>query len=144
MPYSQATRPLQVTTPLGPDALLLVGLEGTEAISQLFSFRLELLAENKTDVPFDKVLGQKVTVVFPLPDNKGSRFINGIANRISQGERDETFTAYSLEIVPQFWLLSRRAQSRIFQQLTVPDILKKVLAGLDISFQLQGTYEPRD
>ena len=144
MPYSQETRPMRVTTALGPDALLLIGLQGTEAISQLFSFRLDLLAENKTDVPFEKVLGQKVTVELRLPDNKGSRFISGLANRISQGERDETFTAYSLEIVPQFWLLSRRAQSRIFQQVTVPDILKKVLAGLDVNFQLQGTYEPRD
>ena len=37
-----------------------------------------------------------------------------------------------MDVVPQFWLLTRRAQSRIFQQLTVPDILKKVLQGLDV------------
>jgi type VI secretion system secreted protein VgrG len=49
-----------------------------------------------------------------------------------------------MEIVPQFWLLTRRAQSRIFQHLTVPDILKKVLAGLDVTYEIQGSFEPRD
>ena len=28
--------------------------------------------------------------------------------------------------------------------MTVPDILKKVLAGLDVSCELQGTFQPRD
>src|SRR5205807_579561 len=41
--------------------------------------------------------------------------------------------------------LTKRTQSRIFQQTTVPDILRKVLAGLDPapSVELQG-FEPRD
>mgnify|MGYP003490494633 CR=1 FL=1 len=37
-------RPLRITTPLGDDALFVVGLEGREAISELFEFRLELVA----------------------------------------------------------------------------------------------------
>ena len=54
------------------------------------------------------------------------------------------FTRYQAEIVPQLWLLTRKAQSRIFQQIAVPDILKQVLTGLDVAYQLQGTYKPRD
>ena len=34
--YTQAGRPLVVTTPLGPDALLLVGFTGREEISKPF------------------------------------------------------------------------------------------------------------
>ncbi|HEY0006586.1 MAG TPA: type VI secretion system tip protein TssI/VgrG, partial [Pyrinomonadaceae bacterium] len=56
----------------------------------------------------------------------------------------DTFTSDRLEVVPQFWLLTRRAQSRIFQHLSVPEILKKVLGPLNVSFQLQGTFHPRD
>jgi type VI secretion system secreted protein VgrG len=40
--------------------------------------------------------------------------------------------------------LTRRAQSRIFQHLNVPDILKKVFAGLDVTYEIQGTFHPRD
>ena len=61
-----------------------------------------------------------------------------------EGAQGAIFTEYTLEIVPQFWLLTRRAQSRIFQHLSVPDILKKVLEGLDVTFELQGTFHPRD
>jgi type VI secretion system secreted protein VgrG len=141
--YFQADRPLSVTTPLGKDDLLLIGLSGHEAISQLFSFQLELLAENATDIAFDRLLGQKVSVTLRLSE-KEIRHFSGIVSRVSQGVRDTTFTSYRMEVVPQFWLLTKRSQSRIFQQLNVPDILKKVLAGLDVSFELQGTFQPRD
>src|SRR5262249_33848446 len=56
----------------------------------------------------------------------------------------EYFTTYHMSIVPKFWLLALKAQSRIFQHVAVPDILKTVLKGLDVSFELQGKYEPRD
>ena len=52
--------------------------------------------------------------------------------------------AYHLDVVPQFWFLTKRAQSRIFQQVSVPQILQQVLAGLDVSYDLRGTYQPRD
>ena len=58
--YSQANRLLQVTTPLGADVLLLDGFNGREAISQLFKFDLDLLAEQP--VPLDAILGQTLTV----------------------------------------------------------------------------------
>ncbi|HQU43979.1 MAG TPA: type VI secretion system tip protein TssI/VgrG [Pirellulales bacterium] len=141
--YSQANRPMSVTTPLGKDKLLLVGLSGSEALSRLFSFHLDLAAENKTEVEFEKLLGQKTSVQLALPNGE-SRYFSGICSRFSQAGRDAVFTAYRLEMVPQFWLLTHKAQSRTFQQKSVPDILKAVLTGLDVSYELQGTFQPRD
>ena len=141
--YTQADRPLEVTTPLGEDVLLVVGFSGHEAMSQLFNFHLELLAENGTEVPFDKLLGQSITLRLTLNESK-NRYYNGICNRVSQGHRDHDFTYYRMEIVPQFWFLTRKAQSRIFQHISVPDILKKVLVGVDVSYEIRGTFQPRD
>ena len=142
--YKKADRPLTVTTPLGPDDLLLKGFTGREAISQLFRFQLDLFAENKTDVSFDKVLGQKVTVHVLMPGG-AKRHINGLCNRFAQGDRDATFTSYTAEIVPDFWKATRKAQSRIFQHMTVPDILKKVLAPFgETTYELQGTFNERN
>jgi type VI secretion system secreted protein VgrG len=141
--YIQAERVMTVTTPLGPDVLLLVGFQGHEAISQPFSLYLDLLADNKNRIEFDKVLGQPITVSVVLPKGE-KRYLNGVCSRFSQGARDQHFTTYRMEIVPRFWLLTRIAQSRIFQHMNVPDILKKVLAGISVSFDLQGTFEPRD
>ena len=47
-------------------------------------------------------------------------------------------------MVPEFWKLTKKAQSRIFQHKSVPDILKKVLEGLDVTYEIQGTFHPRD
>jgi len=139
----QADRDLTVTTPLGSDVLLLRGLIGRESISKPFVFRLDLIATNATEVPFDRLLGQKVTAHMGLPQDE-KRHFSGICNRVAQGHRDATFTYYGLDIVPHFWLLKLRRQSRIFQQLAVPDILKKVLDGLDVVYQIRGTFHPRD
>jgi type VI secretion system secreted protein VgrG len=53
-----------------------------------------------------------------------------------------------MELVPEFWLLTRRAQSRIFQRMTVKAILTKVLEGLKVKLDginEQGTLaHPRD
>ncbi len=141
--YTQANRPLAVGTPLGADALLLVGFSAEESISRLFSFHLDLIAENETKIPFEKLLGQSITVRLAL-ENGRHRYFNGLCTRLIKGHCDSTFTSYRMELVPEFWLLTRSAQSRIFQHISVPDILKKVLAGLNVDFQVRGTFHPRD
>ena len=141
-PYVQTGRRLSVTTPL-KDVLLLNGFTGTESISRLFHFRLQCIAEHAKKVPFDALLGQPVTVDVELPGS-GTKYINGVCNRAAQGGRDELFTEYFLDIVPRFWLLSRKVQSKVYQHRSVPDILKKVLAGLEVSWEIQGDFEPRD
>src|SRR3954471_14014772 len=109
--YKQGTRQMTVSTPLGPDKLLLVGFTGTERISGLYSFELELIAENATAVPFDKLLGQELAITMLIDDGSDAatghtqRYFRGICSRFSQGDRDEIFTTYWAEIVPPFWLL---------------------------------------
>ena len=112
--YTQANRPLAVGTPLGEDALLLIGFSAEESISRLFSFHLDLIAENETKIPFEKLLGQSITVRL-AQENQRHRYFNGLCNRIIKGHRDSTFTSYRMELVPEFWLLTRSAQSQIFQ-----------------------------
>jgi type VI secretion system secreted protein VgrG len=150
--YTQAGKAMAVRTPLGDDALLLEKFAGTEAISEPFQYQLDMLAEKGTAVPFEGLLGQKVTVELRFPDGSHARSFNGLVRRLSQGtqvhgvERD-AFVQYQADIVPAFWFLSRNLQSRIFQTLSVPDILKKVLQDewqLDVTFKLFGTYFARD
>lgn len=55
--FTQSGRPMTLTTPLGPDAFLLEKVDGVEGISQLFHFRLEVLALEPVD--FRKILAQR-------------------------------------------------------------------------------------
>ncbi len=141
--YLQADRPLAITTPLGEDALLLTAVRGYEAISALFHFQLELLAELDSEVPFERILGQSVTVTLRVAKGE-HRYLNGIIKRFAQGARDERFVRFRAELVPKLWLLTKTARSRIFQRLSTPDILQRVLSGLDVSYELASTYYARD
>src|SRR5262249_40262593 len=100
-------------------------------------------AETGREIAFDKVLGQPATVRLELPGG-GQRYFNGICSRFTQGASDATFTSYRMEVVPRFWLLTKRAQSRIFQHKTVPEILEDVLDEIDVGFKLQGSWHARD
>jgi type VI secretion system secreted protein VgrG len=141
--YTQAEAPLAITTPLGKDVLLLTGVRGSEVISRLFNFKLDLLAELQSQVHFEDILGQEVTAQMALP-NGDTRYFNGIVKRFSQGARDQTFVQFRAEMVPKLWLLTKKVQSRIFQHLSVPDILQQVLTGLDVAYEILGTYYQRD
>jgi type VI secretion system secreted protein VgrG len=142
---SQANHPMEVFTPLDQDVLILIGFSGQEFISQPFSFQLDLISDNRrvpTDIPFEGLLGKKIGVRMNLPGGN-KRFFHGLCYRVSQTGKDSSFTYYRMELVPQFWLLSRRAQSRIFQRQSVKDILEKVLRdlglrqGQDLKFEIE-------
>ena len=146
MPPAKTTHDLRLLdfqTPLGKDALLIRSICGREAISQLYSFDVEAFAPNAEPVDFSKLIGQAVMVSAALKNNE-KRYFHGIVKSLVRGARGFTATAYRLEVVPALWLLSQRTQSRIFQQISVLDILKKVLAGLEVDYEIAGTFEPRD
>jgi type VI secretion system secreted protein VgrG len=143
--YTQANRLIAITTPLGEDGLLLQSLSGREGMSQLFSYELELLSEDP-GIPFAQIVGQRATVAIRLGDGS-ERCINGFINRFSQSGSDDRFTYYQAELVPWLWLLTRTADCRIFQNMTVPDIIEKIFKDLgftDFKNMLQGSFEPRE
>ena len=146
---SQTNHSMTITTPLGEDQIFLEGFAGSEGLSKPFAFTLDLVALADTKIEFDKILGQAVTVKIiraECPD----RFFHGVVNSFAQGERlygqegNITFIRYEATVVPQLWFLKKRIQSRIFQQMTVPDILKKVFEGLKVTYSTEGTFEKRD
>ena len=141
---TQAGRALRIDTPLGEDAVLLRAVSGQEAISQLFRFQLELSSEDEA-IDFDAIVGKNVTIHVQTVD--GERLWNGFISRFSQGGHDERFTHYRAELVPWLWFLTRTADCRIFQEMTAPNIVKKIFEDLgfkDFALRLQSTYRKRD
>ena len=142
--YVQQNRSLRVTTPVGEDVLFLNSFSGTDEISRPFRFEVEMVAENDRKVPFDAMLGEKVTVHLALAEEGSEHHFNGVCVRFAQAGRDKVFTTYRAELVPEFQLLARKTQSRIFQRMTAAEILKDVLKGVTVEWKLEGSYEKRD
>jgi len=139
---TQKDRILELETPLGTDVLLLESLHGTEGISQLFRFKLEMLS-TKNSIDYKQILGQRVTISIRTRDGKSKRYINGHISRFVQGETEEGITHYEAEVVPWLWFLSRYADCRIFQKKNVVEILEDVFARRGIEYYrkpLHKTY----
>ena len=137
---------MQLTTTLGDDVLLFKRLRAKEGLSQLFRYELEILRESTEVVEPSTVLGQPMVVKAgpTLESPNVVRYFHGICVDFSQGNWTGHFTKYRAELVPAQWILTQITQSRIFQQKSVPDILRIVFEAFNVKFELQGTFEPRN
>jgi type VI secretion system secreted protein VgrG len=119
-------RVMEITTPLGADVLLFHTMHGREDLSRVAEYRLDLLSL-KDDVNIDQILGKTVTVKLALDDG-GTRYFNGYVTRFSQGSKYGKYRRYYATVHPWMWFMSRTADCRIFQEKTVPEIIKAVFA----------------
>jgi type VI secretion system secreted protein VgrG len=145
MNATQDHRAINVTTTLGPDVLLFYRMTAREELGQLFEFNLDLLSKDDA-ISLPDVLGQPMSVSGELPEG-GSRFLHGFVNRFSHVGRHGQFVRYQATLVPWLWFLTRTADCRIFQEKTVPDIIKEVFRDnefTDFSDLLTGTYRTWD
>jgi type VI secretion system secreted protein VgrG len=146
---TQDNRLLSISTPLGKDYLLMKRMKATENLSDLFRIDVELLHEEDspgyepTLVKPEAIIGQSVSIEINTREDY-SRIFNGIVTQFSQGHRDIRFSYYYATIMPQVWTLTQKVQSRIFQHISVPDILKKVFQGFRVDYEIQGTFKPRN
>jgi type VI secretion system secreted protein VgrG len=140
------TRAFELTTPLGQDVLLFHKMTANDELSRLSEYHLGMLSD-KGDIKLDDILGKNVTVKIELPDNKW-RYFNGFVTSFSQGGTFGRYFTYHATVRPWLWMLTRASNCRIFQKMTVPDIIKKVFNDYaqiaDTKFELSGNYEVWD
>lgn len=135
---------------LPDDALAVVDFVGDEAVSQPFRFVINLVSSDP-DIEFEKVVNEPASLLMVRGDDVAP--VHGIVTDFQQGRMVSMTLGdrylYRAVLVPRLHRLSFSHQSRIFQNLTVEEIVTKVLAdsglsGGDVQFKLQGSYSPRE
>ena len=101
-----------------------LAFHGTEAISSLFAIQVELVSESP-DFDLESLLSQPAFLQFGL-NGEG---IHGRIEDVFVGEAGKRLTRYHLILVPALHYLQFNHNQRIFQHLTVPQIVAKVLQG---------------
>ena len=150
---TQDNRFVSITTPLDKDMLLFYRLNGTEEVSRLFEYEVELLMDSnnaasirKSGFPINKVLGQAMTVT--LSSSTGNkRYFHGLVTQFKQHGTLDDFYLYRAVLRPWLWFLTHTSNCRIFQQLSVSDIIKRVFIGhgfSDFRIELEKTYPVLD
>ena len=135
--------PITLTSPLPANDLMFESMNHSAGLSMLGETQLGLLSE-KSDLNALDLLGQSVTVNVNLRD-EGKRHFNGIVSRFGSGTQRGRYFAYQATLRPWLWFLTRTTDCRIFQDMTVPDIVKKVFDDHPVAnfeFRLFRSYRP--
>jgi type VI secretion system secreted protein VgrG len=138
----QQGRTAELKTPLGKDKLALSRLDGSEGLSELFTFNIEAYSESE-DVDFDGALGAKCTVTVTSSDK--TRHFNGILVEAQWAGFRENLHSYHLVLRPWLWLLSRVSDCRIFASKTAPEIISDIFAKhgfATVEKKLTENYDP--
>ena len=146
--YKQDGRLLAIDTELGQDQILLTRLEGEDAISRVFTCVIEIA----TRLPAErirKLLAKPVTLWIGSQSAPVRRPVHGFVRQLTQLDQDvRGLQIWQAEVVPKLWFLTCTADCRIFQALSVPDIISKVLGEHDVVHHeirgLMGEYPKLD
>ncbi|WP_137009672.1 type VI secretion system Vgr family protein [Aquitalea aquatilis] len=111
---------------IATEQLLPHTLDGSEGVSEAYRYQLSCLSPDGT-IELKSLLG--VAARLGVLDAAGSEVVRcGVVSRAELLGSDGGFAKYGLTIEPPFALLRLRRTSRVFQDLSVPDIVKQILA----------------
>jgi type VI secretion system secreted protein VgrG len=127
--------------------LRVVRIAGTEGLSELFHFNITLASAEARPSALKDIAGSKATLT--LIGGGTERHLRGIVSQFRQGASGARHLVYHAVLVPSVYALVHRVDARIFQEKSVPDIVKKVLedaglGGADYQLALEKSYEPRE
>ncbi len=117
----------------------------TEQISAFFTVDLWLVSESEIKKPEDIV---KKEALLTVTGNLGDRYFHGLINQFMLSGRNGRFFLYQAQVVPSLWFLGLNQDCRIFQNMTVPDIVKEILKNNEIDtkkyeFRTKEKYSER-
>jgi type VI secretion system secreted protein VgrG len=125
------TRDIWVTTSLDDGVIALERMDGHETLGQPFSYDLSLLSTD-WNIDLSTLLGKPMTVHVKLPAG-GTRHFNGIVTRATRLDVEDRYARYAVTLQPWLALLDFQSDCRIYQNISIPNIVKEVFRRADFS-----------
>lgn len=102
--------------------------------------------EGESTPEAEAVIGKPASLLMQQVEGSGSREFHGLVASADRFVDPNGNFRLRVEIVPRLWKLSRRTDCAQFQQMSVPDVVKKVLSDggvTDAEWKLSGSYDKR-
>lgn len=123
--FTQTTRLLRLHTPLGPDRLLAECVRGQEAIGEGYRFTISALSLD-AGISLRTLVGQPALLELLTAGDGMRRAFHGLLTAIEMNGANGGMARYTLILQPWTAFLAHTRDSRIFQDLSVPDIIDAV------------------
>ena len=116
-----------------------------EAVSR--NFTATVVARSPDQIDLDTLVGQGASLAIESGlafAHEAKRTWSGVCRHAAQIRAEPTgLSTYEIVIVPSLWLLTQRRDHRVFQHLSIPDIVDRVLSrwGIDPIWRVdRGAY----
>src|SRR3569833_3394960 len=119
-------RIFSIQTALPADKLLARSATITEQLGKPFQIDVDLLSSDES-LDFDALLGSEVTLTLYMRHDS-PRYFHGFVAGFSQVGRFGRYETYRARVEPWLWFLRRTSDCCIFQNKSVPVIVKEVFA----------------
>jgi len=134
-----------------------LAFEGDEALSTPFSYRIEFTS-GEHDISKEMMLMKAASLTLLAPVDQGYgiklqqpvRVVQGVVSGFKRLSTSKDETHYALTLRPRLALLDRSHQNAIYQDMSVPQIVEKILRerhnmrGQDFLFSLSKEYPRRE
>lgn len=134
-----------------------LAFEGDEALSTPFSYRIEFTSADHA-ISKEMMLMKAASLTLQAPVDRGYgirmqqavRVIQGVVSGFERLSTSRDETRYALTLRPRLALLDRSHQNAIYQDMSVPQIVEKILRerhnmrGQDFLFSLSKEYPRRE
>jgi type VI secretion system secreted protein VgrG len=136
--FTQATRLIRLKTPLGGNELLAECVRGEEAISAGFTFTISALSSDAA-MSLRALLGQPTLIELQTANSGELRPFHGYLTAVEMNGANGGMARYTLTLQPWSAFMARSRDSRVFQDMTVFDILDAVFGA----WQGRGKLAPQ-
>ncbi|WP_018693252.1 type VI secretion system tip protein TssI/VgrG [Algicola sagamiensis] len=138
---TQKNNVISIQTPAGKDTLYLTHFTANEGISDLFTISANMFTVD-TQIAHEDLVGKPVTISLRNANGKGHRYFNGVVShltslgsRISDSTNKKNYIDYRATIVPTASSMRFRQNCRIFQNVTIIDIVSDLFGQHGVTFQ---------
>lgn len=138
-------RLIQIRSAVLDDECIALSLKVSEQLSTEPFYKLEIVSP-QADLDLDALLGTSLGIDIDLDAGEKRSFHMHVVACYDTGQMEDQYT-YTLELGSWFSFLAENQNSRIFQNLTVPQIVEAVFAAhqrVDFEFRLEHAYETRE
>ena len=132
-----------VQTPLGAELLTFTHLVGRDEISRCFAYTVGFVSTSSTVDPL-KMLGGPVSIE---GESDPKRWFSGLISEFRLTRIEDRLAHYEAVVRPWLWFLGNATDCRIFQQLSVIEIVEEIFSKYGpVKFEkrLQKSYPPRE
>lgn len=113
--------------------LSVISLSGSEGISELFSFAIEMTCADDVLLDASSILGQPTTVL--LEPGSDKRWISGLVSELEYLDQEANGShRYRATLVPELWFngLAIKTRTHVYTQMSAADITDKLLGQADL------------